>query len=215
LKEDEILQLGRRFALLTYEKGALIFSQGESVVGCHIICEGRAKLYQRTREGKKQLLKLLNPGDILVNELLAGEDWYNTSVEALEEVKTLLIGVEEFFVLLEKYPTVSRRVFQRLAQDCLETQQKLTRISYENDEKVLGRLLLDLAAHYGVQQEGKVIIDLELITEELAEMVGTARETITRCLKDLKERRLVTRQGRKLVILDEKNLRDFLDKDRV
>lgn len=215
VEEKKLLQLGPRFAKLTYNRGATIVGQREPVAGCYIICQGKAKLYRRTREGKKQLLKLLNTGDILADELLAGEDWYNASLSTLDEVETLFIGREEFFALLERYPAVAREVRQRLAREALQLQQKLTRISYESGEKVLASLILELGTSYGTPaRKGRKVIDLVLTVEELAEMAGTTRETMTRCLKDLKEKGFITRSGHKLVILDDKGLRDFINKSR-
>jgi len=154
LKTEELAQLSPRMTLLNFKKGDAIFAQGSPVSGCYLLCRGRAKLFRYTIEGKKQLLKLLGPGDILAAELLAGKDWYETSAVALEEAQARFIWREEFFALLEKHPAMAKQVSRRLADDLLGLYNHLTQRAYESAQARLVNLLLELGERYGIKSSG-------------------------------------------------------------
>lgn len=191
---------------LQYPKGEVIFQEGEPAFGLYIICKGKVKLAKHSLRGKKQILKLLGPGEVLGEKTLFDREVYTAYAETLEETTLHFIEREPFMAFLREHPEVTLRFVEKLARELKAFQDKLMEASYEGSLERLSRLLLLMGKQYGVQTEQGLDIGLELSRQELAELAGVATETAIRMLSRLKDRGLIALEGSKIYIVDREGL---------
>jgi CRP/FNR family transcriptional regulator len=200
---EQIHNMTRQFQ---YPKGEIIFQEGEPAFGLYIICSGKVKLAKHSLKGKKQILKLLGPGEILGEKTMFDREIYTAYAETLEETKLHFIEREPLLDFLRTHPEVSMRFIEKLSREIKAFQDKLMETSYVGSLERLARLLLLMGKEYGVQSEKGLDIGVELSRQEIAEMAGISTETAIRMLSRLKERGLVALEGPKIYILDKDEL---------
>ena len=200
---ETIRQMSRS---LQYPKGEVIFQEGEPAFGLYIICKGKVKLAKHSLRGKKQILKLLGPGEVLGEKTLFDREVYTAYAETLEETTLHFIEREPFIAFLRGHPEVALKFIEKLARELKAFQDKLMEASYEGSLERLARLLLLMGKQYGVQTEKGLDIGMELSRQELAELSGVATETAIRMLSRLKDRGLIALEGSKIYIVDREGL---------
>jgi len=208
LDEKDLPQATQRVLQIPHTKSGTIFQHETLVFGCYILCQGRAKLVVRAKNGKEMIVKFCRAGDLIDGVLLCGIEVHSTYAEALEDSRVCFIPKASFEELLHKYPQVSLEVIRRLSTDLAMLKKRLTDMAYKDVRERLIGLLLDLGREYGVEKEGGLLIDLAFSQQDLAEMVGTSRQTVNQKLHGLEKKGLISITGRKVVI-GEKALKVF------
>jgi len=184
----------------TYPKGAVLFVEGQPPRGVFIICSGRVKLLAGSKGGGALILRIANPGEIVgLPGTISGKP-YGVTAEALEPIQANFIPREVFLQFLREHNEVTLRVAEMLAAIYHSTYLEVRCLGLSNSaEEKLARFLLGLAD--GVAPDnGRIRASLTLTHEEIGEMIGTSRETVTRLFADLKRKQLVEVHGSTLVI---------------
>jgi len=189
---------------IEYEKGRIIFEEGEPVFGIYLLSQGKVKLAKRSADGRKQILKLIGPGEILGEEALFHDRIYSAYARALEWTRAYFVTLEEFYQFLKAHPKVAIRLLEHLSQEVKGFQNKVLETSYGSSLERIARLLLAIADRWGEEADSGLYIGLE--RAELAELVGIASETASRLLARLKERGILALSGSRIVILDRPRL---------
>ena len=190
------------------EAGDLLFQEGLPARGIYVIRKGRVKLVQQTSDRrKKQILRILGPGDLLGEEAFFAGGAYSAYARALEPTDYCFFPGEEFTEFLHRHPAAALRLLEKLADAVKRYQRMLVEIAYEKGEERLARLLLELAhkAGPGRPAPGRVI-DLGLTRTELAELLGLRPETTIRILHRWQAEGILDVEGPRLVLLDEEKL---------
>jgi len=211
LDEKDLPQATQRVLQTPHTKGGTIFHHGTGtpVFGCYILYQGRAKLVVRAKNGKKVLFKFCRAGDLIDGVFLCGIEMHSTYGEALEDSGVCFIPKASFEELLHEYAQVSLEVIRRLSKDLAMLKKRLTDMACKDVRERLIGLLLNLGREYGVEEEGGLLIDLALSQQDLAEMVGTSRQTVNQKLRRLEEKSLIIIAKRKITITDEKELKEL------
>lgn len=191
---------------LVYEEGRLIFEEGEPAFGVYLIDSGKVKLTKRTPEGRRQILKLIGPGEILGEEVLFREPVYSAQARALERTATGFVTLEDLRRFLEHHPQVALKLLRALSHEIREFHDRLLELSYESSLERLAKLLLALADRWGEQADGGLYIGVKLSRSELAELAGVASETASRLLARLRARRILEFAGQRIIVLDRARL---------
>ncbi len=209
LGPEGLEKLRKMSRTLRYERGQVIFEEGEPAFGLYIVCQGKVKLAKHSLKGKKQILKLLGPGEILGEKTLFDREVYTAYAETLEDTTLHFIEREPFIEFLKEYPEVALRLIEKLSRELKAFQDKLMEASYEGSLERLARLLLMMARKYGVETEKGLDVGVELSRQELAELAGISTETAIRMLSRMKDRGLITLEGHKIYILDRSSLNEL------
>lgn len=196
---------------LYYPKGEIIFQEGEKAFGLYIVCTGKVKLAKHAPHGKTQILKLLGPGELLGEETMFDRDVYASYARTLEDSTLHFIEREPLLELLRRHPEVALRFIRKLAQEIKGFQDKLIETSYEGSLERVSRLLLLIAAKYGIETERGLDIGMELTRQELAELAGISTETAIRILSRLRDRGLIQLEGHRIYLLDREALSDLAE----
>jgi len=186
----------------SYPKGALLFVEGQTPRGVYILCEGQAKLLTTSRDGRTLMLKIAQPGDVFgLNSVMTGKP-YELTVEILQPSQLAFIGREDFLRFLEKNADARLQTVLHLSRDCHSAYDVIRSIGLcHSVPERLARLLLDQSAG-GRFSEGVVRAKLTLTHEEMAQLIGSSRESVTRTLTEFKKRGTAELHGSTLLIWD-------------
>lgn len=212
LEGEGVARLKALMRPITYGKGELIFQEGAPAFGLYIICKGKVKLAKHAVNGKRRILKLIGPGEILGEESLFGDGVYAAYAKTLEETQARFIGKADFLPLVVRYPAIALKIIEKLARELKGFQSKLMETSYESCKGKVTRLLLSIAEKYGVVEEEGLSLGLELSRADLAAMVGISTETAIRILSELREENLLALDGqKKIIILNKHKLQELAE----
>jgi CRP/FNR family transcriptional regulator len=170
--------------------------------GVFILCAGEVKLSISSSAGRTLILRIAKPGEILGLMAVLGNTPYEVTAETLHSCQVAFIRRDDFLRLLAQHPELQQGVVKQLTSLYSGACEQLRTVglSASAPEKV-ARLLLDWAAN-GVATKSGTQIKVPLTHEEIAEFVGTTRETVTRTLSDFKSKHFVVLHGSTLTIAD-------------
>ncbi|HXE91697.1 MAG TPA: Crp/Fnr family transcriptional regulator [Terriglobales bacterium] len=185
----------------SYPAGAVLYVEGQNPRGVFILCQGRAKLTASSAEGKTLILKIVEPGEVLgLSSTVSGKP-YEATVELLEPTQVNFIRRDEFLNFLRRHGDAALRVAQQLSQNYHTAYQEIRTLGLsQSASEKLARLLLEWSAN---DNSGRGLkLKLTLTHEEIAQMIGTSRETVTRAFADLRKRRFIEVRGATVTIRD-------------
>lgn len=168
--------------LKSYQKGELIFAEGDPCDTFFVIVSGRVKLFKSTPAGKQIILYIFGAGDPLGAISVYEHAPFMVSALSLEPTEVLSIGQAEFFHLLSAEPAVVRGLLSGLTQRLVELTGRLTELTGARVETRFARLFLNLSDQIGRPERGGVFIPLVLSRQELADLTGTTIETAIRIM---------------------------------
>jgi len=206
LDEHALKRLSEFSRKVQYGPGEMIFQEGEPAFGLYIIFSGKVKLSKYGSHGKKQILKLLGPGEILGEKTMFDREVYTAHAKTLERTTLYFLERNEFIAFLKERPEVSLRLIEKLCREIKGFQRKLIEITYEGSNERLARLLLLIAKEYGIDTPQGVDIGLDLSRAELAELAGVSTETAIRALSKFKEKGMLKLVGSKIYLVDKAQL---------
>ena len=190
-----------------YPKGSLLFVEGEMPRGIFILCSGRAKLTTSSTEGKTLIVKIAEPGEVLgASATILGKP-YEVSAETIEPAQLNFIKRDDFLKLLGTNVEVCMHTAQQLSEKYHAAQREIRSLglSQTTSEK-LAKLLLDWCARGGEETAKGVRLKVLLTHEEIAQMIGTTRETVTRLLSDFKRKKIIEMKGSSVFVLEKNSL---------
>jgi CRP/FNR family transcriptional regulator, cyclic AMP receptor protein len=184
----------------TYPEGALIFVEGQVPRGAFILCHGRVKLMSTSRGGKTFIMKIAQPGEILGLHAVVTGRRYELTVETLQPCQLAFISTTDFLPFIKRHGDACLYVAEQLSNDCQSAYEVIRSIglSHSVSEKV-ARLLLQWSVD-GRMSGGAIRIKLALTHEEVAQLVGSSRETVTRILGELRKSNVLELNGSTLLI---------------
>lgn len=195
----------------TYPKGATLFVEGQSPRGVFVLCSGKVKLSTSSSDGKTLILRISEIGEVLGLPAVVSGTPYQASAEVLEPTQANFISRNDFLAFLRDHGEAALRVAQQLAENYHHALSEMRTIglSHSAGEK-LARFLLEWVAehHHGA---GEVKVKLTLTHEEIAQMIGASRETVTRLFADFKKKQLLEVKGSTLLIRDRAGLEKVLE----
>ena len=202
-----LAELAERFVSRTFERGAVIFRQGEDGDALYLVNDGAVKISCLSPDGREVVLAVMGPGQVFGELSLFDKGVRTADATAMEDTVALALSHEEFRPFLIEHPTVSIQLLEVLAGRLRETGEALQDVIFSDVPGRLAKRLLDLSAKYGTSDPEGVLIDLQLTQEELAQMVGAARESVNKAVASFVSRGWLAMRGRRYVVTDEHALR--------
>lgn len=193
-----------------YPAGATLFMEKQDSRGVFILCEGEVKLTISSSEGKTLILRIAKAGEILgLMATLSGKP-YEVTAQTLHPCQIAFVRRDDFLRFVAQHPEASQRMVNQLSSNYSMACQQLRTVglSASAPEK-LARLLLDWSSEAEETKSG-TRVNMPLTHEEIAEFIGSTRETVTRTLSDFRNRHLVTLKGSTLMISNRAELENFV-----
>jgi len=202
-------KLKQNSSIVDFEMGAFIVHQGQGAAGIYEILSGRVKVFKTTDEGASHIVRLLHPGQLLGHHAALLRKPHAAAAEALTDVSTRFIPRDDFVSVVTHTPSLALRLLNSLSAEVRQREHQLLSLSQHTVAQRVAEVLLRLEQEHGRDAEGALA--LHLTRQELANLVGAATETTVRTLTQLKERRLIRTDGRRIWLVDRKRLRRMLD----
>jgi len=193
----------------SYPKGATLFVEGQAARGVFILCAGRVKLSTSSIDGRTLIVRISEPGEVLGLPATVTGSPYELTADVIESTQANFISRGDFLSFLREYGEVSLRVAQQLGEiyHAALAEMRSIGLSHSAGEK-LARFLLDWCANYGDGDAEQA--KLTLTHEEIAQMIGASRETVTRLFADFKKKGLLQVRGSTLIIKNKAGLESVL-----
>jgi CRP/FNR family transcriptional regulator, cyclic AMP receptor protein len=181
----------------TYPKSAILFTEGQLPRGVFVLCGGRAKLTASSAEGKTIMLKLAQPGEVLGLSAVISNLPYEVTAELAEPAQVNFIPRDALIKFLKDHGEVALRVAEQLSRNYYAAYQEVRTLGLSaSAAEKFARLLIGWAADSAHTDH----ITVTLTHEEIAAMIGTSRETVSRLFSDFKKKNLLEVKGSTLVI---------------
>lgn len=206
LSEPAVKALAAITSSAAYPKGATLFVEGQPARGVFILCNGRVKLSTSSADGKTLILRISEPGEVLGLPATVTGKSYELSADIIEPAQANFIARNDFLNFLRENGDAALRVAQQLGETyhLAISEMRTIGLSHSASEK-LARFLLEWAAS-SPEEKGQVRIKMTLTHEEIAQMIGSSRETVTRLLADFRRKQLVQVVGSTLILRSKADL---------
>lgn len=190
----------------TYPKGTMLFVEGQPANGVYILCSGRVKLSTYSEDGRSIIVRIAEPGEILGLSASVSNISYEASAQVIADCQVNFVRSREFIKLLNENSSAALNAIRELSQTYHKAHSKICSLGLSASvSDKLAKLFLDWYEHNANGDAG-VHIPMDYTHEEIAEMIGTSRETVTRLLKRFKTRKLITLERSDLYIPDKRKL---------
>jgi CRP/FNR family transcriptional regulator, cyclic AMP receptor protein len=206
LSREALIRLQNIKATSIYPKGALLCLEGQPPRGVFVLCTGRAKLSTTSSEGKSIILRIAEPGEVLGLTAAVSGSPYEATVETLEPSQANFISQADFVRFLQEHPDVGLRVAKQLTHNCKCAYGEIRSLGLSNSvPEKLAKLILQWAEHpleLAMKKPQETAIRVTLTQEEIAQFIGTSRETVSRVLTGFRRKGWLRVKGATWTILN-------------
>jgi CRP/FNR family transcriptional regulator len=189
-----------------FKKGQNIFYEGNIPLGIHCISQGVVKLVRTNHDGKEQILRFAQAGDFLgYRALIADEPLVATAI-CVEDTIACFVPKKVFMEVLDENPQVSKQLLKALCHDLGVVEERIQSLAQKSVRERLAETLLFLQTTFKTDEQADEVIPITLPREDIANIVGTATETVIRLLSEFKSDKLIELEGKKIRILNKSSL---------
>lgn len=206
LEDDHIAALSKMLVEKRHRKGSVIFFEGDPGDALFIVASGMIKIYRVAEDGREKTLAILRDGDVFGEMALLDGEPRSAIAETLESTTLFALHRKDFSTFLSANPSIATHIIKVLCARLRQANADVMDVVFRDVRSRLVRTLLNLAERHGTACPGGVRIELKLTHQELANLIGTARETVTRMLAEFQDAGCLTMDGRYLVIRDRESL---------
>jgi len=197
----------------TYPSGAVLFVEGETPRGVFVLSTGRAKLSISSASGKVIILTIAKPGEILGLHAVVSSVGFQSTAQTIEPCQVSFVRRDEFLRFLRDHPQASLEAAKQLSASYQEACEQIRAIGLcDSARKKVARFVLEWVED-GDKSEDGVRAILSLTHEEIGQLIGTSRETITRALGDFKARGWILTRGSTLIVQNKSALQELVGYD--
>lgn len=204
---DQLREISRTLPMTACETGGLVTSPNDADERLYIIKRGRVRLYRLTPGGKQLTLDILDKGRVVGRMSWLGQELSEVYAEAIEDAVICSFTPAELRRLIDRFPGIGLNMIRYLSDRLAVSEREREVMAFRSVEQRLASRLLELAERFGQPAEGGVAIDARLTQQELADMIGTSRETLATTVSSLRERGVLEMENQRVVIRDLERLR--------
>ncbi len=194
-----------------YKKGEIVFREGGYPSGIFYIKSGKVKKYKLDSDAREHIIYVANTGELLGYHAILSEDRYPDGAAALEESKIAFIPREDFLETLNQSKLLSAHLLKTLSHEFAVLANSLSMFAQKSVRQRLALQLIVLREKYKVNFHAGMSVEINMSREDLASLVGTARENVIRALAEFKSDKIVETKGRKIIVLDVSKLITIAD----
>ena len=194
-----------------FPEHAVVLVEGQAACGVFILCQGRAKLSTTSKDGKTLIVRIAEAGEVLGLHAVVTGGRYELTVETMQPCQLNFVGRADMLRFLREHADAALHATQHLARDCSDAYGVVRAIGLSHSvSERFARFLLETAAN-GKVRNGRVRVRLAMTHEEISQLVGTSRETITRLLSEFRRNELAELQGSTLIIYNRPALKSLVN----
>lgn len=200
LSENELNSLNYEKSCSLVKKGTILYKEGSRLTGFYCIIKGIIKIYKTGHDDKEQIIRFAKQGDIIAYRSLLSQETASTSSKVIEDAIVCHVPYKTLLNLIEKNPAFSITLLRIVCAELKEANSYITDIAQKSVRERLAEILLLLKDSFELDAEKS--IQISLTREELANMVGTATESIIRLLSEFNQSKVIELKGRKIKIIN-------------
>ncbi|MBN8692657.1 MAG: response regulator [Bacteroidetes bacterium] len=202
---EELKKLSNDRRIKSFKKKEIIFNEGSSPNFLYFLAKGKVKTFKSHEYGKEFITNLYKEGDFFGYIALLEDLPFAENAEALEDSDVLLIPKEDFYSLIYNNAGVMKKFIKMLSDNIIEKENQLVNLAYSSVRKRVANALVTLYDRYNKQPEEK--FNISISREDLANIVGTATESLIRTLSDFKEEKLIEVKSSNITITNYEKLK--------
>lgn len=187
ISDNELKAIADIMTERIYRRGSILFMEGEFGEAVHFVMEGRVKIYKTSEDGREHILYIANPGDIFAEVILFNEVNYPATAQVIEDTRIAIIHNEDLEKVLIEHPSMAIAIIKVLNKRLINAQSQVKSLALHNTHSRTAEMLLRLVEERGIKTPEGIELDLNISRQELANMIGTTRETVTRVLASFKK----------------------------
>ena len=204
LDKTELGYISDKMVSKKFENGNLIFLEESEGKNLFFVVEGSVKVTRLSKDGREVILAMLNAGDFFGEMSLLDGEARSANVIALEKTEVLSLKRDDFLVVLHDYPKIAIQLLKEMTSRLRKSDRQIVSLSLSDAEKRIALCIVRFADEQGVIKNGQVTIPKIPIQQDIANMAGTSRETVSRAMSLLTEEKYIERNGKELKILNYK-----------
>lgn len=206
LPDEFLKQVHEKTTERLYRKSVVIFFEGDPGDGFYYVKSGKVKIVKTTDDGREHIINILNPGDLFAEVLLFNNRPYPATAVAVENSSVGVIRNADLERLVLSNNKLALQLIKALSQRLLYAQQKIKNLALNDVMARTAEVLLRLGREQGRADGSHIEIMLDLSRQDLASLVGTTRETVTRTLAALKKDGVIDFNGSRITLLQSEML---------
>ncbi len=210
LQEEELGKIAAITIERNYKKNMIVFMEGEPGDAFYYIKSGKVKIFRTYEDGKEHTVHILGEGDVFGEVTLFSDSSYPASASIYEDAVIGMIKNADMEKLVTENAELSLKLIKILARKLFFAQQKIRDLAFNDVFARTAAQMLKLAGDYGKQVEKGLLIDIELSRQEMADMVGTTRETISRAISRFKKEKSIAEEKDRIIIVNVQKLKQWL-----
>ncbi len=200
LNEKEMSQLNYDKTSSLYKKGSIIYREGSRLTGFFCVTAGILKIFKTGIDGKEQIIRFAKKGDIIAYRSLLSQELACTTAKVIDEAVLSHIPYQTLLYLIQNNWQFAHHMLQIVCKELREANDYITDIAQKTVRERLAEVLLLLKENFELDNANT--LQISLTREELANMVGTATESVIRLLSEFKQDQLIDLQGRKIKFIN-------------
>ncbi len=204
LEADEVTTINFEKDFRKYKRGDILYQEGNRISGFYCINSGIIKVFKTGFDGKEQIIRFAKKGDIIAYRSVLSNELACTSAKVIEDCQVCFIPSEILISFIKTNPNFALELMKLACHELGEANSFITDIAQKTVRERLAEVLLFLVNDFGL--DNQQFLNISLTREELANIVGTATESVIRLLSEFKSDKLVELNGRKIKIINTKGL---------
>ncbi len=192
---------------IKYPRNTTLFMEGSQIAGLHYLKKGKVKLSHFESEGKELIVKIISPNELIGHRCYFSKSSYGFTATMLEDSEVSFIDKKNINELIKKEPVLLESFIKLLGHELEEADHRAENLMTKNVGERLAEFLLHFVMSY--KSGDALVSDLNLSREEIASVIGTSSETVTRYITSFKDKGLLTESNRILEIIDPERLKRF------
>lgn len=201
-EEADMINFEKEFR--QFRRGDILYKEGSRISGFYCIHSGIIKVFKTGLDGKEQIIRFAKPGEIIAYRSVLSNEVACTSATVIDDCQVCFIPSEILISLVKSNPTYALEILKLACHELGEANSFITDIAQKTVRERLAEILLLLLNDFGIDEQN--YLKISLTREELANIVGTATESVIRLLSEFKTDKLIELNGRKIKILNQKGL---------
>lgn len=186
----------------TFQKNTMIVIEEDSADTLYIIDKGSVKITRLNDEGREVILAILGSSEFFGEMALLDGQGRSANVMALDDTVMYTLTRRDFLDVLNRFPSISIQLLREMTSRLRKSDQQIKSLSLSDAEHRIGIALHRIAEDMGIFKLGQVVIKRLPYQQDIANMAGTSRETVSRMLKSLEQKGILEREGRRLTLKD-------------
>jgi CRP/FNR family transcriptional regulator, polysaccharide utilization system transcription regulator len=187
-----------------YKRGDILYHEGNRISGFYCVNRGIIKVFKTGLDGKEQIIRFAKPGDIIAYRSVLSNEPACTTAKVIEDCQVCFIPTEILILFVKSNPSFALELVKLTCHELGEANSYITDIAQKTVRERLAEVLIQLMHEFGLDEQK--FLKISLTREELANIVGTATESVIRLLSEFKSDKLVELNGRKIKVMDSRGL---------